>query len=260
MVKIKEKKEKEKAPLPQVELVSATEKLFMALKPHVGKIAVLVVGAALALGTYTIYGYFQDKGRAEQTYALTKAMDILTRPVDEVPDMSRPPDPEAPKFKTLAERSGAALEALQKVIAEKGTAPPASQALLASAASAYDLGKLDDAIQFYQKYLGIVTEPAFRAVAQEGLGEAYEAKALGQSDAGQRNAGLEQALYAYTEIDKAGTGPFAGLSLYHQARITGLRGDPAKAAELYKKALEKPILSSLKLDIQTRLALVEKKE
>jgi predicted negative regulator of RcsB-dependent stress response len=260
VVKIKEKKEKEKAPQPQVELVTATERLFMSLKPHLGKITVLVVGAGIALGAYTIYGYFQDKARAERTYALTKAMDILTRPVDEVPDPSRAPDPEAPKFKTLTERSTAALEALQKVIAEKGTAPPATQALLASAASAYDLGKLDDAIQSYQKYLGIVTEPSFRAIAQEGLGEAFEAKALGQTDAGQRNAGLDQALYAYTEIDKAGTGPFAGLSLYHQGRITSLKGDPAKAAELYKKALEKPLLSSLKLDIQTRLALVEKKE
>ncbi len=246
-------------PQPQQELLSVTERAFAYLRPHATKIAAVAGGVVVALAAYSLYTHFKEKGLAEATYAYDQAMAVMLRPVDELPQIGRIPDTEEPKFKTVAERAEAAAAALKRLEAERGASGPAGQALFALAAADYDLGKFDESIQAYLKYLGETSDPALRAVAEQGLGQAYEAKALAQKDAGARNAGLDQALFAYTEIDKSERGPFSGLSLYHQGRIQSLKGDNAKAAELYKKALDKPLLDTIKLDIQSRLPLVETK-
>ncbi|HKA91732.1 MAG TPA: hypothetical protein VKE22_28915 [Haliangiales bacterium] len=246
-------------PQPQQELLTVTERAFAYARPHAMKIAALAGGTVIALGAFSIYTHFVEKGQAEATYAYDKAMGVVQRPVDELPQIGRIPETGEQKFKTVAERAEAGAAAITKLEAERGSSGAAGQALFALAASYYDLGKYDESIQAYLKYLGQTSDPALRAVAEQGLGQAYEAKALAQKDATARNAGLEQALFAYTEIDKSERGPFAGLSLYHQGRIQSLKGDNAKAAELFKKALEKPLLDSIKLDIQSRLPLVETK-
>lgn len=261
MAKNKGKYHKNKeTPEPEVQLLSATERAFAYVRPHSMKIAALGGGVVLVLAAFTIYSHFKEKGEADATYAYDQAMAPLRDTVDEVPQIGRVAEPTPAKYKTVAERAEAAAASLGKLEAERGSSGAAKQALLSLASSYYDLGKYDEAAQTYQKYLGATTDPDLRAVAAQGLGQAYEAKALAQTDATARNAGLDQALAAYAEIDKSERGPFAGLSLYHQGRIQELKGDRAKAADAYKKALTKPILETVKRDIQSRLPLVETKE
>jgi predicted negative regulator of RcsB-dependent stress response len=246
-------------PAPQQQLLSMTERAFAYVRPHSTKIAAVAGGVVVALAAFSIYTHFKEKGLAEGTYAYDQAMRVVTRPVDELPQIGRVPEPDETKFKTVAERSEAAAAALAKLEADRGASGPVAQGLLPLATSYYDTGKFDESIQTYLKYLAATSDPGLRAMAEQGLGQAYEAKALAQKEAGPRNAGLDQALFAYAEIDKTERGPFSGLSLYHQGRIQALKGDAAKAAELFKKALDKPLLESIKLDIQSRLPLVETK-
>jgi len=51
-----------------------------------------------------------------------------------------------------------------------------------------------------------------------------------------------------------------GLALYHQARILALKGDAQKAIALYKKAKEKPLIDTLRLDVEQRVSLLEAKK
>jgi predicted negative regulator of RcsB-dependent stress response len=251
-------KDKE-TPEPQQQLLSVTERAFAYVRPHSMKIAAVAGGVVVALAAFSIYSHFKEKSQAEATYAYDQAVRVLTRPVDELPQIGRVPEADETKYKTVAERAEAAAAGLTKLEAERGSTGAAGQALLALAAADYDTGKFDESIQTYLKYLAATSDPGMRAVAEQGLGQTYEAKALAQKEAGPRNAGLDQALFAYAEIDKTERGPFSGLSLYHQGRIQALKGDAAKAAELFKKALDKPLLESIKLDIQSRLPLVETK-
>jgi tetratricopeptide (TPR) repeat protein len=117
----------------------------------------------------------------------------------------------------------------------------------------YDLGKWDDSIKAYRGY-----PPAgpLAFLAKEGQGYAEEAKALAQTDAAAKNAGLADALKTFAAIQPDEKGAHYDLAAYHQARVLAEQGDSAKAIELYKKALAKNPPIEFATQIKTRLALL----
>jgi hypothetical protein len=94
-------------------------------------------------------------------------------------------------------------------------------------------------------------------VAREGIGYSLEAKALAQSDAAARNAGLDEALKAYAAIATDDKDAHYATALYHQARLRALKGDKAGAVELYKKVLDKNPGGFLTEEVTGRLALLD---
>ena len=91
----------------------------------------------------------------------------------------------------------------------------------------------------------------------EGIGYALEAKALAQTDAAARSAGLDEALKAYDDLAHDEKDARYTTVLYHQARLQALKGQKQAAVDLYKKILEKnpgPILTE---EVQGRLSLLD---
>src|SRR5262249_9960736 len=94
------------------------------------------------------------------------------------------------------------------------------------------------------------------SLANEGLGHALEAKALAQTDAAAKGAGLDAALAAYADIQRDDKLPRYADALYHQGRIKALKGDKPGAIELFKKAAAASPNPPLAEEVQGRLALL----
>src|SRR5262249_59855032 len=127
---------------------------------------------------------------------------------------------------------------------------------IVEAGALYDLGKYDEAIAKYREFISSGPGEELAARAHEGLGYALEAKALAQTDAAAKGAGLDQALAAFTDMERDDKQPHYNDALYHQARIRALKGDKAGAIELYKKVMARNPNPLLGEEIQGRLALL----
>ncbi len=94
---------------------------------------------------------------------------------------------------------------------------------------------------------------ALRFLAREGLGYAYEAQGK-----------LAEAASTFSQLgddaSRAGLGSFyKDRAAYHQGRLAELRSNPAEAARLYHEVLEKFPTTSLRDEIQNRIAALEMK-
>jgi tetratricopeptide (TPR) repeat protein len=115
------------------------------------------------------------------------------------------------------------------------------------AGTLFDLGRFDDAEAAYKKYFeGAGGEDRLRFVAREGMGVCEEAK--GKND---------EALAIYQDVEKAAGDFYRDRAMFDQARVLARKGDKKSAADIYKKILEKSPATSLKDEINARLASLE---
>jgi tetratricopeptide (TPR) repeat protein len=244
---------------PQGLAVRAAE----ALRPHVKAIGIVVAGLVAVLIGMVVWSGLSVKKAARATDSFGKLIEEATATVDEAGpqvDLFDPNNPGAikpAKYKTFQERTQAALGLATTL--DFGSTAVAEKVKVVVAGLNYDAGKFDEAIAAYRAFLASEPGPELAARAREGIGYSLEAKALAQTDAAARNAGLDEALKAFTELAPDDKDSFHGIALYHQARIKALKGDKAGAVELLKKALEKEPTPDLADEINNRLALLEAK-
>jgi hypothetical protein len=261
----KSKSRAEAPPVGQTELASLTMRIIEAVRPHAKAIAIVSIGVVLIVAGLSIWTGLERRKAGNATKAFTDVVAKLNAPVEEAGpqlDLSDPSNPQlaAKKadYKTFADRDQAALDEVSKLEgAYKGKV--ATDARIVQAGLLYDAGKYDEAIAAYKDFLTASPPPELGARAREGIGYALEAKALAQTDAAARNAGLDEAQRAFAQIEADEKGPFMGLALYHRARIAQLKGDKAGAVSLYKQAAEKLTGSALAEEVKGRLDLLEAK-
>jgi tetratricopeptide (TPR) repeat protein len=239
-----------------------------ALRPHIKAIAFVLLGLAAVIVALAVWSSVNASRAETATASFGKLVAEATATVDQAGPQIELLDPSDPtggikpaKYKTFEERTQATL-ALASTL-DFPSDKVEKNARLVQAGLLYDAGKYDDAVAAYRAFIdslgGADPGAALALRAREGIGYAIEAKALAQTDAAARNAGLDEALKAFSELAPDDKDPRHSLGLFHQARLRALKGDKPGAVELYKKALEKQPDPELTDEINNRLALLEAK-
>jgi tetratricopeptide (TPR) repeat protein len=257
-------KRKNESVMDLAEPQTVAARVVEVLRPHVTKILVVLAGVILVVVGLAVYTTLQHRKAGEATYELGRLFAVVGARVDEAGpqiDLVDPTldltQPAPADYKTFSDRTAAALELSQKL--DLGSSALANDAELVLAALLYDAGKHDEAIAAYRKFLEAAQDAFLSGQAREGIGYALEAKALAQTDATARNSGLDEALAAFRQIASGEKQPLYPVALYHQARLTALKGDRPAAIDLFKKALENGAPPRLSDEINNRLALLEGK-
>ncbi len=244
---------------PAEQFQTLTSRLFTALRPHFGKIAAVTGGVVLVVGAMSVWSWYKTRRDARATTAFGKVVDVMRAQVvkEEPPDYK--PDPDEPHFKSQEDKTQAALAEMERLDKEYGSSGVAKEATLLKAGLLYDLGRWDDAMAAYKKFLasGPTGEPAY--VAKEGLAYAIEAKglALADKDPDKAKAIYADALREFERLDPDEKGPHRDMALYHQARMKALMGDKKGAIETYKLVLSKFPATPVAPEINNRLAILE---
>jgi tetratricopeptide (TPR) repeat protein len=240
---------------------SVIDQVAKVAKPYLKPIGIGAGALLVAIVAGMFWTGAQAKKAGHATAELGKVLDTATARVDEggpdIEALASGQEPEPARFKTFKDRSEAELAASQALDVTFGGSKAALRAKLVAAGALYDLGKYDEAIAAYHVFLDSGPGVDLAAVAKEGIGYCTEAKALAQTDAAARTAGLGEALKAYAAIAADDNDPHYATSLYHQARIHALQGDKAGAVDLYKKVLEKSPGGVLTEEVNGRLALLD---
>jgi tetratricopeptide (TPR) repeat protein len=162
---------------PEDQFISFWQRLFNKVEPYARAIAIsLGTALVLVIAVWGISQYLEH--RAEQaTEAFGRAVDIYEAELytGDTPPKPEPEDNPIPRFKTAKERADATLAELEGFDKRYGSSSMAHDAVLFRAGVLYDQSRFDDAIAAYQKYLGDKSPPAYTAIAREGLGLSYEA-------------------------------------------------------------------------------------
>jgi tetratricopeptide (TPR) repeat protein len=233
------------------------ESILDRLLPHIRKIVVGVIAAAVVVGAFSVVVWWRDRKEFAHTAELAKALDVAARPV-------KPPEPEPATGSGSGETKPAAKKDDNSFPNDKARALAVLTTLtgqddnIAGAAfrgsQLMAAGKLDEAIAAYRQ--GEHVEGVEGVLARDGLGLALEAKASAEKDATARQKGLEDALAAFRAVQPNATAVGAGQALYDQGRVLVELGkrDEAKAAFQKAKALAKE--SDLSELIEQRLAML----
>jgi tetratricopeptide (TPR) repeat protein len=240
------RKGKTQAPVVTDEFVSFWQRAYDALLPHATKVAIGLAAAALVIVAVWVGGSLLDSAREDATETFGRAVKMYDADLLGESESAKADD-DVPRFKTAAERGAAVLAELDKIAHQHRFARVSKQVLLFKAGVQYDLGRYEDAEATNLKYLDEVggrgEGDALRAVAQEGVGLAREAR--GQ---------LDPALEAYRAMDAKGAGPLHDRALYDQARVLAKKGDKAGAEKLYKEILGRVATGPLHEEVENRLA------
>ena len=255
--KHKSQKVAQVAPVEQFQTL--TSRLFSGLRPHFHKIAAVTGGVVLVVVAMSLWSWYKTRRDTRATSAFGKVVDVVRAPVVKEEPADYKPDPDEPHFKTQEDKNQAALAEMERLEKDYGGSGVAKEATLIKAGILYDLGRWDDAIAAYKKFLasGPTGEPAF--VAREGLGYAIEAKGLALQDKepDKAKAIFADALREFERLDPDEKGPHRDMAHYHQARLKGLMGDKKGAIETYKLVIDKFPATPVAPEINTRLALLE---
>jgi tetratricopeptide (TPR) repeat protein len=160
------------------------------------------------------------------------------------------PDPDLPKVKTEKERLEAALKEADTFLSSHGGSSLRDEALLLKARYLVALERAGDAVPIYSELVGSL-DRRLRFLALEGL--AYAQESSGQ---------LDKAVAAFSRLadDAKESGNFyRDRALFNQARVLERKGAPKDAEKIYRTILSEVPQSSLKEEINARLAVLENK-
>ncbi len=243
------------------EFVSGAARLAQRLRPHAFGIAVAVLLVTVLLIGVTVYRWLGDRKARAATDNYAKVVETTRRDVivpsadgDAGVPEAKPDEP--PTFASEKAKDEATIAAIRSLRSSSGGTGVAGQARLLEAASLLRLGQYDDARTAYDAYARSSKSPALQAIAREGVGYALEGKALAQTDAKAREAGLREALKAFESMQTDAKGPRYDYALYHQGRMLALLQQNSRAETMFKKVLEIEPPSPLETTIENRLALM----
>ena len=157
------------------------------------------------------------------------------------------PDDGLPHFGTAKEQLEAALKDLDASFSSS-RGPLHAEAMLVRAGLLLNLDRAPEAVTGYQTLLADKLDDRLHFLAQEGLGYAYE-----------RQGKLPEAQAAFAKLGEGGgmDGFYKDRAAYHQARLAELESNPAEAKRLYQEVLDKNPTTSLRDEINNRLAALE---
>ncbi len=186
--------------------------------------------------------------------AAAGALDLAERTAAAEPAAAgaTPPDDDVPHLGTVRDQEQAALKDLDDKFGS-GHGPLSAEAGLVRGRLLLDLGRAPEAVSTFQALVDGKLDARLRFLAREGLGYAYEAQGK-LAEAGSTFAQLGD------DASRAGLeGFYKDRAAYHQARLAELRSNPADAARLYHEVLDKYPTTSLRDEIQNRIAALEMK-
>ncbi len=233
---------------PEDQFVDFWHKLFVKAAPYARAIGVtLGTAVAVTLIVWSVTTYLDRRAQAA-TELFGRALKIYDAELISDDSAAKPPEeePAVTRYHSEKERAEATLAELDALDKKSGHSDVAKSGALLRASALYDLGRYDDAAAAFERALGETTDPALRALAQEGIGVSREA-------AGK----LDEALAAYRRLEPKSGDFYRDRALYDEARVYARKGDKKKAAELYREALAKVPGTALREEIQTRIALLE---
>lgn len=161
-----------------------------------------------------------------------------------------PASPGAPQFKTDAERTAAALKEVDDFLAKHASSPLRDEALLYKGRLLLATGKGSEALSLYNELVQRI-DPALRFLAREGL--AYAEESTGQVDK------AIATLAKLAEDAKGAGGFFRDRALFNQARLYEGKGAKQDAVKIYKNILSETPTTTLKEEVNNRLAILESK-
>ena len=228
------------------------------VSPHAGKLAAAAGIAILGMGAFVGWRWYTEREAGKATWEFAKVIAKAEAPIKPA-DAPASAEDDRLTFPSAKARAEAALAQLAAFEQQHGATEVADRALLLKGSLLFDLGRWDEAVEQYDRFLAKDPAAAQAFVAREGKGYAREAKALSLTDAAQKKAALDQALAAFRDIQTDPKGPFYATAAYHQGRIAALQGQDAAAVDLFKKALAAKPGFALEDQIKGRLAMLEQK-
>jgi tetratricopeptide (TPR) repeat protein len=239
------------------EFVSFWTRLGRKLTEHRKKAITLTVVAVVAFAV----GWGVTAHRAAQAAKATVAFARIERiaSADLLPEKADPKDPAGqaesdgvPRFKTHKERLEAAIKEADAFVAAFGRDGLGRKALLGKAARLLALGQYADAASLYETLAASETDAELRAVEQEGVAAAAEARDQ-----------LDEALRGYTalaDMSQRLSGNFyLDRALFAKARILAKQGKGKEAEEVLREILTKVPKTLLRQQIDDRLAVLAEK-
>lgn len=222
--------------------------------------AVIGISVATVLAIAVVWGgtAFFDGRAARASEALSRIERIATAPLlpaageaAKPPMAPPPPASDVPQFKTEKERLEAALKDAEAYVASHGNSRLGDEALLIKARLLLSLDKPAEAIALYERLMGGGLDPRYRFLAHEGLAYAHEAS--GQ---------LDKAIATFGKLAddaQAAGGFYRDRALFNKARLLETKGNPKEAEKLLREILEKSPTTTLRDEINDRLAAFESK-
>ena len=213
-----------------------------------GRILLLGLGATIALVLIIVGARAFMNSRAEKaSQAFAKIQRVAGAPV--VAE-GKPPEGSDITFKTDKERSEAALKEVDAFVANFGGSSLRDEAELQRGRLLIALGRAGEAATVYSGLIDKV-DARFAFLASEGL--AYAQETAGETD---------KAIATLTTLaDKAkGAGNFyRDRALFNKARLLEAKGSRKEAETIYRAILSEMPQTTLKEDINNRLATLESK-
>ena len=214
---------------------------------------VVLIGLAGALAAMALIwglGVYFAKRSEEASAGFGRISRIANAPL--VPETGEAPkfDDGLPHFKTEKERLEAALKEADTFLGAHGAGKLRDEALLLKARLLMSLQRPAEALAIYNE-IATALDERLRFLAREGQGFAQEA--TGQVD---KAIATFDALAAEA---KASGNFLRDRALYNKARLLELKGAPKDAEKTYREILAEVPASSLKDEINDRLAVLEGK-
>jgi hypothetical protein len=233
------------------EFVSFWTHLGQKLSTH--RRGVIAAGAAVVLGTGGGWGYltWQESHAmdASESFALIEK-NALAPVVADKADDAKAAKPKAADdilhFKTDEDRLQATIKEAEAFTAAHGTSGLGKRALMIKANALLALGKFADSATAYQQLLDGETDKSMRLIERDGL-------ALSQEGQGQ----IDKAIETYGNMAEEGrqAGNFyVDRALYGKARLLQKQGKGKDAEKILREILDKSPKTSLRREIDDRLA------
>ena len=227
---------------------------------HRRKVLATIVTGAVGLAAGWGLVAYRGAQAAKATVAFARidriaAAELLPEKADEKSKTAKPDakadDDGVPRFKTDQERLEAALKEADAFLATFGNEGLGREARFGKAGRLLVLGKADDAAAIYNSLAANETDAQLRAMEREGAAAASEA-------AGK----LDDALRLYSaladESQRAGN-YYLDRALFAKARILEKQGKAKDAEQILRDILTKMPKTSLRTQIDDRLAILTEK-
>lgn len=274
------------------EFLSGVDRIVRAIRPHAAKLAVAGGLVVVIVVGFTTYRWWQERKHTQATelYARAATLNhVEVSPPEPRPEPAKPdgdaakPDGDAAKpageeaaattvepaleldargipktFASAEQRASAVLAVLDELMDEYGSTSVAKQARLLQAEALYQLGRYREAADRFRQYAEEGGPQDLVLNAREGAAYSLEAMAMAEKDAKAKEAGLEKALKAFTDMQPQADGPRHDEALYHQGRILSQLGREEQARKTFEQVLTDHPDTSLKPDIEMRLPALRK--
>jgi tetratricopeptide (TPR) repeat protein len=241
------------------EFVSFWTHFGQMLSKNRGKVIAVLVAAAVA----TAGGYGVTMVRHSAAAKATVAFDRIERIAnadllpEKAPDKAapkleaKPEDDGLPHFKTEKERLEAANKEADSFLAQFGSTGLGRKVLFDKASRLLVLGNPGEAATIYEGLAANETDRDLRLVQQEGVAVARETEGK-----------LDEAVRAFTALadqSQSGSKFYLDRALYGKARILEKQGKGKDAEKVLREILEKVPKTSLRSQIDDRLAILTEK-